>query len=69
MPDLLLLAALAAAWWIPTFTALADLQARERLPRVQVWRWTAVLCVPVAGAAWYFVRGRPQLDAAGFQRG
>jgi len=63
--DLLLVVILAACWWVPTFLALADLQRREGLRRVVVWRWTAILCVPVVGALLYFGRGRRELDAEG----
>lgn len=56
MADLLVVALLAAVWWIPTFLGLADLQRRDGLPRPLVWKWTAVLCVPVLGALAYFRR-------------
>ncbi|MBW3602384.1 MAG: hypothetical protein KY434_06775 [Actinobacteria bacterium] len=62
MADPLLVALLAAVWWIPTFVCLSDLQRREGVRRVLVWKWTAVLCVPVAGAALYWTRGRRGLD-------
>ncbi|MBA2529903.1 MAG: hypothetical protein H0V19_08085 [Euzebyales bacterium] len=65
MEDLVLLVVLAAAWWIPTFVALADLQRRQGLPRPLLWRWTAILCVPVVGAVLYLRRGRRELDARG----
>ncbi|MGH3665846.1 MAG: hypothetical protein ACRDU8_07130 [Egibacteraceae bacterium] len=63
MGELLLVAVMAAVWWIPAFLALSDLQGRRSLPRPVVWRWTAVLCVPVVGALVYFRRGRPALNA------
>lgn len=52
----------AAVWWIPTFIGVNDLQQREGLPRHLVWKWAAVLAIPVAGAALYWWRGRPALD-------
>ena len=55
MADLLVVGLLATVWWVPTFMALTDLQRRD-LPRLQVWRWTALLCVPVVGALLYFRR-------------
>jgi len=61
--ELILLAVLAGAWWIPTFLCLHDLQNRQGTRRVLVWKWTAVLCVPVIGAALYLFRGRAELDA------
>ena len=61
--ELAILAALAGAWWIPTFLCLHDLQNREGVRRVLVWKWAAILCVPVLGAALYWWRGRPELDA------
>jgi hypothetical protein len=61
--DPLLVAFLAAVWWIPTFVCLSDLQRREGVRRVLVWKWTAVLCVPTLGAVLYWSRGRRQLDA------
>ncbi|HEY8338246.1 MAG TPA: hypothetical protein VIK95_00165 [Egibacteraceae bacterium] len=61
--ELLLLAVLAGVWWIPTFLCLNDLQNREGVRRVLVWKWTAVLCVPAVGAAAYWFRGRAELDA------
>ncbi len=59
--DLLLVAVLAGAWWIPTFVALTDLHNRKGVRRVDVWRWTLLLCVPVIGALLYLTRGRYQL--------
>lgn len=56
MGEALLVLVLAVVWWIPAFMGLADLQRREGLPRPQVWKWTAVLCVPVLGALAYFRR-------------
>ena len=60
MSELLALGLLAGLWWIPTFVGLAELHNRPGLRRVVVWRWTALLCVPVAGAALWFTRGRQQ---------
>ncbi|CAN5845582.1 hypothetical protein BH23ACT10_BH23ACT10_38290 [soil metagenome] len=63
MSDLLIIAVCAIVWWIPTFLGLTDLQGRQGLPRPTVWKWTAVLAVPVVGAIVYFWRGRATLDA------
>ena len=60
--ELAVLAALAGAWWIPTFLCLHDLQNREGVRRVLVWKWAAILCVPVLGAALY--AGKVQLAEA-----
>jgi hypothetical protein len=57
--------AMAVLWWAPTFMGLTDLQGRRALPRVLVWKWTAILCVPVAGAILYRTRGRRELDSFG----
>jgi hypothetical protein len=72
--DSLLVVAMAAVWWVPTFVCLSDLQRRseasakrppdKRIRRVVLWRWTALLCVPVAGALLYWIRGRRELDSA-----
>ena len=59
--ELVLLAVLAAVWWVPTFIAMADLHNRTGVRRVDVWRWTALLCIPVIGALLYLRRGRYQL--------
>lgn len=61
--DTIVLLVCTVVWWIPTFLAMSDLQQREGLPRSVVWKWTAVLCVPVIGPPVYFWRGRPALDA------
>lgn len=60
--ELLLVAVLTVTWWIPTFVALTDLHNRKGVRRVAVWRWTAVLCIPVVGALLYLRRGRHQLS-------
>ncbi|MBA2425735.1 MAG: hypothetical protein H0V60_01480 [Actinobacteria bacterium] len=60
--ELVLVCAMAVLWWVPAFKALTDLQAREGVRRVLVWKWTAILCVPVAGALLYQRRGRQELD-------
>lgn len=62
MTDAVLVVAMALLWWIPTFVNLADLNKRRGIPRVYVWKWTAILCVPVAGALLYHFRGRAELD-------
>ncbi|MDQ3771481.1 MAG: hypothetical protein M3343_05255 [Actinomycetota bacterium] len=74
MNDFLLVVAMAAVWWVPTFVCLSDLQRRsgavshgppdKRVRRVVVWKWTAVLCAPVVGALLYWTRGRRELDGA-----
>ena len=63
MQDALAVVISAAVWWIPTFLGLSDLQRRAGLPRPVVWKWTAILVVPVIGAVLYFWRGRQSLDA------
>ena len=65
MTDLVVVAICAAVWWIPTFVGIADLQKRPGLRRPVVWKWWAVLAIPVVGAAAYFWRGRQTLDAGG----
>lgn len=62
--EVVILAGFAVVWWVPTFRSLTDLQRRDRVPRVLVWKWTAVLCVPVLGAWLYEHRGRAELDGA-----
>jgi hypothetical protein len=65
LTELLVVAAMAVVWWVPTFVAITDLQKREEgVPRPLVWKWYALLCVPVAGAALYRRRGRLELDEA-----
>ncbi len=63
MVEALAVVAMAALWWMPTFIGLTDLQGRSAVPRVLVWKWTAILCVPVAGAVLYRTVGRRELDA------
>jgi hypothetical protein len=53
---------MAAVWWIPTFVALADLQGRRGVARIVVWKWIAILCVPVLGALLYRSKGRRELE-------
>lgn len=60
--DALVVLVSALVWWIPTFIGLSDLQNRQGLPRPVVWKWTAVLAVPVVGAGLYWWRGRPGLE-------
>jgi phosphotransferase system glucose/maltose/N-acetylglucosamine-specific IIC component len=49
--ELAVVAVMAAVWWGPTFVAITDLQKREEgVSRPLVWKWYALLCVPVAGA-------------------
>ena len=62
MNDLLAVALLAAFWWAPTFLCIADLQRREGARRVLVWKWWAILCVPVVGWLLYWKRARAELD-------
>jgi hypothetical protein len=72
--DSLLVVAMAAVWWVPTFVCISDLQRKseasskrssdKRIRRVVLWRWTAILCVPVVGALLYWSRGRKELDDA-----
>jgi hypothetical protein len=63
--EAVVVALMAVLWWAPTFYGLTDLQTRAGIPRVYVWKWTAILCVPVAGALLYRNRGRRELDALG----
>lgn len=63
--ELAVVAVMAAVWWGPTFVAITDLQKREEgVPRPLVWKWYALLCVPVAGAILYHRRARVELEAA-----
>ena len=57
------MAIMAVVWWAPTFLSLSDLQARQHIPRVYVWKWTAIVCVPVVGPLLYRTKGRRELDA------
>ena len=63
MIEALAVVLMAVLWWVPTFIGLTDLQGRRAVPRFLVWKWTAILCVPVAGAILYRTRGRRELDA------
>lgn len=63
MNEALAVVFMAVVWWAPTFIGLTDLQGRRAVPRVLVWKWTAILCVPVAGALLYRTKGRRELDA------
>ncbi|MBA3628149.1 MAG: hypothetical protein H0W55_00505 [Actinobacteria bacterium] len=63
MNEALAVVFMAVVWWAPTFIGLTDLQGRRAVPRVLVWKWTAILCVPVAGALLYRIKGRRELDA------
>jgi hypothetical protein len=63
--ELAVVAVMAAVWWGPTFVAITDLQKREEgVPRPLVWKWYALLCLPVAGAILYHRRARGELEAA-----
>jgi hypothetical protein len=64
MLEFLAVAVMAAVWWIPTFVSLTDLQQRHGVARVLVWKWVAILCIPVVGAVLYRKRGLPELEAA-----
>ena len=59
------MAAMAVVWWTPTFLSLSDLQARSNIPRVFVWKWTAIVCVPIAGPLLYRTKGHRELDTLG----
>ena len=63
MSDLLIVLVMATLWWVPTFLGLTDLQRRTGVRRVLVWKWTAILCIPVVGAFLYARRGKVELDA------
>ena len=54
---------MAVVWWAPTFLSLSDLQSRQHIPRVYVWKWTAIVCFPVVGPLLYRTKGRRELDA------
>jgi hypothetical protein len=60
--QLILVVAMAVVWFVPTFIALSDLERRQHVRRVLVWKWRVILCIPVAGAPLYFRRGRAELD-------
>jgi type VI protein secretion system component VasK len=61
--NIALVAVMAALWWIPTFKALTDLLDRQGVRRVLVWKWMALLCIPVYGWIRYYRRGRDELEA------
>jgi hypothetical protein len=63
MSDYLIVVVMAVVWWVPTFLGLTDLQRREGVRRVLVWKWTGILCIPVLGAYLYMRRGKAELDA------
>lgn len=63
MNDLPIVLVMAVVWWVPTFLGIADLQRRTGVRRVLIWKWTAILCVPIAGALLYARRGKRELDA------
>ncbi|HVL99600.1 MAG TPA: hypothetical protein VM324_09950 [Egibacteraceae bacterium] len=56
-------AGMALVWWIPTFKALTEVLDLQGVRRVLVWKWLALLCVPVVGWVLYFQRGRGELAA------
>ena len=62
MSELLAVALIAAVWWIPTFVCISDLQGRHGIRRVLVWKWWAILTVPVAGWMLYWKKARAELD-------
>lgn len=63
MPEVLLVVVMAGAWWIPTFMGLTDLQNRQGVRRVLVWKWTLILCIPVFGWWWYNRKGRAEVTS------
>jgi hypothetical protein len=63
MSELLIVLVMATIWWVPTFLGLADLQRRTQVRRVLVWKWTAILCIPIAGSLLYARKGKAELDA------
>jgi hypothetical protein len=63
MSEFLVVVVMAVVWWVPTFLGLTDLQRRVGARRVLVWKWTAILCIPVLGAFLYARRGKRELDA------
>jgi type VI protein secretion system component VasK len=62
MNELLVVAVLAVAWWVPTFICISDTQRRTGVRRVLIWKWWTILLVPVAGWILYRTRGRAELD-------
>lgn len=62
MNEFALVAVLAAVWWVPTFICISDVNRRIGVRRVQVWKWWAILLIPVAGWILYWRRGRSELD-------
>jgi hypothetical protein len=60
--EFLLVVVMAAVWWGPTFICLSDLQRRRGVRRVLVWKWMALLCVPVGGALFYWTKGKKELE-------
>lgn len=61
--DQLLVIVLAIVWWLPALFAMQQLHAREGDRRVLVWRWTAIIAIPIVGPLLWFRRGRGVLDA------
>ena len=62
MSESLAVVLMAAVWWVPTFVFASDLQRRHGVRRVLVWKWWAILLVPVAGWILYWRKARAQLD-------
>jgi hypothetical protein len=60
--ETLLVLVLAAVWWAPTMFAVRELHDREGDRRVLVWRWTAIIAVPLVGPVLWYLRGRRAMD-------
>lgn len=59
----LLVLVLAVIWWAPTMFAVRELHDRDGDRRVLVWKWTAIIAVPVIGPVLWYRRGRAAMDA------
>ena len=60
--ELLLVVVLALVWWGPTMFAIRELHDREGDRRVLVWKWSAIIAVPLVGPALWYWRGRAALE-------
>ncbi|MEX1164181.1 MAG: hypothetical protein WEB03_11435 [Nitriliruptor sp.] len=60
--ETLLVLVLATVWWAPTMFAVRELHDRQGDRRVLVWRWTAIITLPLIGPVLWYVRGRKAMD-------
>ena len=60
--DTVVVVVLAVVWWAPTMFAIRELHDRDGDRRVLVWRWSAIIAVPVLGPALWYLRGRDAMD-------